>query len=210
MPPDLQDPQLADMRRHAADVITRTQEDAMQQLFQAGLPETDALTAMSRINTFCLQALRELDTLFRQFDELVTTAERTPEHQAWFNDKAAAILLQAQTACATLVAETIQKAIQTYRNPPAPRQEVIPTVSAAPRQASRGRSLPIPNFGKLLLLFLLVHSLGGWFLLWWHVSTTHIWAVIATGMTVVLLAVFPWAGVVVGIIVGMVCAILLA
>jgi hypothetical protein len=58
MSPDSLDPQIEHLRS------------------QAGVPEGAALIAMRRINTFGLQALRELDTLFRQFDELVTTEER--------------------------------------------------------------------------------------------------------------------------------------
>ncbi len=89
MPPDILDPQLADLRNHAVEVITHTQDDAMHQLLQAGLPETVALEAMERIIDFGVQALQKLDALFLQIDTLVTAVGRTPEQQAWFNNKAA-------------------------------------------------------------------------------------------------------------------------
>jgi hypothetical protein len=202
MASDRKDPQLADLRNHAVEVITRTQDDAMRKLLQAGLPESVALTAMRRISAFSLQALQELDSLFRQFDDFVATEDRTSEQQEWLNDKAAALLLQTQTAFATLVAETIQKTIQEYRDQLAHPKNETPTVTIDQRPVPQQGRWELAELLPVLIVLGIVLGFIGWFLFWWLLSGSLAWGVIAFGLTVFLVVVFRMAGVVLAGIAG--------
>jgi hypothetical protein len=205
----MQDSQFEQLRNHAVEVITRTQADAMHQLLQAGLPETVALEAMHRISSFGLQALRELDTLFLQYDDLVATAGRTPAHQAFINDKAAAILLQIQTAYATLVALTIEKTIQDYREQVAHPKKKAPTVTID-QCLTPERQSPWVDLLPVLFLFGCVLALIGWFVLWWGVSGSLIVGVLALGITVFMVVMFQLTGLLLVGIVGILILVLLA
>jgi hypothetical protein len=91
------------------EVIERTQEDAMRKLRQSGVPEVQVLRVMQRITSLCLQTLRELDLTYRQFEEIVAEDGRSEANQTWLNNKAVALLLQTESAIATLVAEAIAR-----------------------------------------------------------------------------------------------------
>ena len=133
MPPELPDNQQRSPRHRAVAVITRAQEDAMRQLRQAGVPETSALLVMQRISSFGVQTLRELDALYRQFDDIVAEDGRNAAHQEWFDNKAAALLLQLECAIATLVAEVLRQATDELKTKPLPAGQVIePAVRSQP------------------------------------------------------------------------------
>jgi len=134
MPPELPNNQRSILRRRTVAVIDRAQEEAMRELLKAGVPETHALSVMRRINAFCLETLKELDAIFRQFDEFVAADGRSEANQQWLNDKATALLLQLESAVASLVAETTHKILHEPVTQPERPREVI-TVPAKPTQS---------------------------------------------------------------------------
>jgi hypothetical protein len=120
-------------KNNVVEVIERHQQDAFRKLRHAGVPEAQALLVMQRISSFCLQTLRELDLLYRQFEELVAEDGRSEPHQLWLLDKAGALLLQSEAGIAAIVAEAIRQATQDLKNQPPPPQQVIePPVRARP------------------------------------------------------------------------------
>jgi hypothetical protein len=119
------------------EVIERTQEDAMRKLRQAGVPEAHVLHVIQRISVLCLQTLRELDRLYQQFEEIVMEAGRSEANQEWLNNKAVALLLQTESAIATLVAEAIDQAIRDYKTKPPPAEPVIEVQRAQPAPPAR-------------------------------------------------------------------------
>jgi hypothetical protein len=70
-------------RSRVVDVIEHGQEDILRQLRAAGIPETEALVVMQRFSTFAIQTLRELDSLYREFETLLSNdPDRSQAHQA--------------------------------------------------------------------------------------------------------------------------------
>ena len=136
-------------KRRMVEFIERTQEDAMRKLRQSGVPEVQVLRVMQRITSLCLQTLRELDHTYRQFEEIVTEAGRSEANQTWLNNKAVALLLQVESAIATLVAEAIAQAIHDHKTQPPPAEPVIevPRMQPAPPVRQHGLLTAI----KLLL-----------------------------------------------------------
>jgi hypothetical protein len=143
MPADSPEKQPAVPRSRVVEVIERTQEDAMRKLQQAGIPEQHALMTMQRISSFCLQTLRELDLLYRQFEELVEQQpDRSPSHQRFLTEKAYALLLQVESGIAALVAEAINKAKEDYRQQLSHPREVLPVVPKPSRPGWLAGYLP--------------------------------------------------------------------
>ena len=140
MAPVLPNNQQRNPRHRVVAVMTRAQEDAMRRLRQAGVPETSALMVMQRISSFGVQTLRELDALYRQFNDIVAEDGRNAAHQEWVDNKAAALLLQLESAIATLVAEAIRQATDELKTQPPPAGQVI-----EPAVASQ---LPPPPAGQ--------------------------------------------------------------
>jgi hypothetical protein len=133
MPPELPNNQHALPRSRVVEVIERSQEDAMRQLRQAGVPETEALAVMLRIHTFCLQTLRELDQVYREFEEMVAQdAGRSEAHQAWFADRTTTMLMHVEVAIASLVNDAIDKLKDEYKRESIPQRDVITTVPIRP------------------------------------------------------------------------------
>jgi hypothetical protein len=194
MPPELPNNQHALPRSRVVEVIERSQDDALAQLRKAGVPETQALLVMQRIHVFCLQTLRELDQVYREFEELVAQdPNRSEAHQAWFNDTAAGMLLQVEVACASLVSDAINKLKDEYKREYYQQREVITTVPIRPHRPSVQQSLQ--ELGQSINLWLLAPvGLGLWFLLWWAVSSSLTWAVIAVGITAFVLWLFAKPG----------------
>jgi hypothetical protein len=124
-------------KNNVIEVIERHQQDAFRQLQQAGVPEVQALLVAQRISSFCLQILRQLDLLYREFEELVAVDGRSEPHQLWLLDKAGALLLQSEAGIAAIVAEAIRQATQDLKNQPPPPQQVIEPVMR-PQQAPSG------------------------------------------------------------------------
>jgi hypothetical protein len=206
MPPDLPNRPAA-LRSRVAEVIERTQEEAMRQLRLSGVPEQQALLVMRRISSFCLQTLRDLDLVYREFEEMVEKHPgRSASHQAWFNDKAAGLLLQVEAATAALVADAINKAKEDYRTGCSQAREVITTVPPPPRRPAWEEAL---WDGKTLHPVVWAVGFGGWFLLWFAVSASITWAVIAVGISVVLVCLFEKTGLIFMLIAGGVCLLLL-
>jgi hypothetical protein len=133
MPPELPDREQRTPRHRVVAVMSRAQEDAMAQLRQAGAPETIALAVMERISSFGVQTLRELDLLYQQFEEIVMEDGRTAANQESIDNKAAALLLQLESAIATLVAEVIRQVTDELKPKPPPAGDVIePAVRSQP------------------------------------------------------------------------------
>jgi hypothetical protein len=130
-------------KNNVGALIARTQEDAMRKLRQAGVPEAHVLQVMQRISVLCLQALRELDRLYQQFEEIVMEGGRSEANQEWLNNKAVALLLQTESAIATLVAEAIDQAIRDYKTQPPPAEPVI--------EVHRAQPAPLPAWVTVLL-----------------------------------------------------------
>jgi hypothetical protein len=194
--PDSPNKRHAVPRRQVVEVIERHQEDAMRQLRQSGVPEEQALAVMQRIAVFCLQTLRELDVIYREFEELVAKDGRSEAHQRVFTDKAAALLTAVEAAIAGLVADAIRQARDDYQKHLSQPKDVI-TVPAPPR-----REREHPRNPWLLWLV----GLGAWLMFWPLVSASLSWTVIAFGITaIVALALFEKAGLVfLGILGGLV------
>jgi hypothetical protein len=82
----------------------------------------------------CLQTLRELDLLYREFEALLAhDPARTEAHQEWLDTKAGGLLLTLEACIAALVAEAINKAKEEYRAALSEPREVI----AIPPKPSR-------------------------------------------------------------------------
>jgi hypothetical protein len=154
MPPELPNNQHALPRSRVVEVIERSQEDAMRQLRQAGVPETQALVVMGRIHTFCLQTL--------------------------------------EVAISSLVTAAIDKLKDEYKRQYLQPREVITTVPVRPRPPAWQQTLQ-DLWNTHPWLFVLV-GLGLWFLLWWLVTTSLTWAVIAVGITAFIVWLFAKPG----------------
>jgi hypothetical protein len=193
MPPELPNNQHALPRSRVVEVIERSQEDAMAQLRQAGVPETQALVVMARIHTFCLQTLRELDLIYRDYETLLAQdPTRSEEHQAWLADKTTRMLMLIEVASASLVNETIDKLKEEFKRQSIPQRDVITPVPIRKQQSSFQQSLG--ELGQTVNPWLLAAvGLGLWFLLWWAVSSLT-WAVIAVGITAVVVWLFAKPG----------------
>jgi hypothetical protein len=208
MPPGNSQNQHELPRSRVVEVIEQSQEDAFRQLRAAGIPETQALLVMQRISTFCLQTLRELDRVYREFEDLVAQdSGRSQAQQTRLNDKAAGLLLSVEAATAALVAEAINQAKEDYRNNLSQPREVITTVPTPARRPAWEESLW--DLGRALLPVLWAVGFGAWFLLWFGVSASIDWAVIAVGISVAVVFFFEKAGLIFILIAGGVCLLLL-
>jgi hypothetical protein len=141
MPPDHPNKQDVVSKRRVVDFIERTQEDAMHKLRQSGVPDVHVLRVMQRITSLCLQTLRELDLTYRQFEEIVSEGGRSEANQTWLNNKATALLLQVESAIATLVAETIAQTIRDHNTQPPPVEPMIEVHRAQPAPPVRQQGL---------------------------------------------------------------------
>jgi hypothetical protein len=136
MPPDLPDNRQKNPRHRAVAVITRAQEDTLRQLRRDGVPEAYALAVMQRISAFAIHTLRELDLLYREFEELLAhDPDRTQAHQEWLDTKAGGLLLTLEAGISALVAEAINKAKADYRDHLSQPQ---PVMSVPPRPSRPG------------------------------------------------------------------------
>ena len=121
-------------RSRVVEVIARSTDEALRQLRQAGVPETEALLVIQRISTFAIHVLRELDLVYREYEHLLASdPDRSQAHQEWFDTKAGGVLLTLEALIASLVAETINKAKEDYRNQLSQPRDVI----TLPPQPSR-------------------------------------------------------------------------
>jgi hypothetical protein len=126
MPPQLPNNQQQNPRHRVVAVMTAAQEDALHQLRRDGVPELYALAVMQRISSLCLHTLRELDRVYREFEELLAAdPDRSQTHQEWLDTKAGGVLLTLEASIAALVAEAINKAKEDYRNQLSQPQEGI-------------------------------------------------------------------------------------
>jgi hypothetical protein len=208
MPPELPDNQQRNPSHRVVEVITRAQEDTLRQLREAGIPETQALAVIRRFSAFALQVLREMDLLYREFEELLAQdPHRSKAHQTWLDTKAGGLLLTLEAFIAALVTEALNKAKEDYRTGLSQPREVI-TAPAAPRQPTWQASLWELGQSLTPWLLLLV-GLGAWFLLWWLVSGSLIIAVIAIGVTVFMGVFFELVGLWLSAVMGGLCLILI-
>jgi hypothetical protein len=147
MPPQLPNNQQQTPRHRVVAVMTRAQEDALHQLRRDGVSEGYALAVMQRISTLCLQTLRELDDLYREFEELLA-ADRSEAHQEWFETKAGGMLLTLEAFIAAVVTEASNKAKADYRDALLQPREVI---SVRPTPSRPGWQHVLQTTGTLLL-----------------------------------------------------------
>ena len=149
-------------RSRVVEVIARSTDDALRQLRQAGVPETEALAIIQRFNKFSIQVLREMDSLYRQFEELLAHApERSAEHQEWLETKLGGMQLTIEAFIAALVAETINKVKEDYRNQLSQPREVI----TVPHQPSRPGWLA-ENFTAISELVWIAGMVAGFVMAW--------------------------------------------
>jgi hypothetical protein len=169
MPSPLPDNQQGLPRHRVVEVLTRAQVDALAQLRAAGVPETEALAVIRRFSVFSVQVLREMDLLYREYEELLASnPERTQAHQAWFDTKLAGMLLTMEACIAALVAEAINKAKEDYRNHVSQQKDAV-TVPAQPAQAAR-EEYPVWT------LLVWMAGIAASTLFSWHASGSIIWA----------------------------------
>jgi hypothetical protein len=164
MPADSPKNQHVFPRGRVVEVIEHAAEDAMRQLRHAGIPETQALLVMQRIHTFCLQSLRELDQVYREFEELVAQdPNRSEAHQAWFADRTTTMLMHVEVAIASLVTQAIDKLKDEYKRESLPQRDVITTVPIKPPPSAWQQALnDLRRINPWILLFL---GLSLWFFL---------------------------------------------
>jgi hypothetical protein len=82
MPSNLSNNQQGLSRHRVVEVMTRAQDDAVRQLRAAGIPEAEALAIIQRFSVFSVQVLRELDQLYREFENLLAADPfRSQAHQ---------------------------------------------------------------------------------------------------------------------------------
>jgi hypothetical protein len=194
-------------RSRVVEVITRSQEDALRQLRQAGIPETEALLVIQRFSTFALQVLRELDLLYREFEELLANdPDRSQAHQEWLDTKAGGLLLTLESCISALVAEAINKAKEDYRTELSKPREVITTVPASPRRPVWQQALVFLD--RTRESWLLAVCSGTWFLLWTVVTGSPLWGLAAVGVAAVAVFFFQWVGLLC-ILIAAVCFIFL-
>ena len=171
MPPQLPNNQQQTPRHHVIAVMTAAQEDAMAQLRRAGIPETHALLVIQRISAFSLQTLRELDQVYRDFEELVAhDPDRSQAHQEWLDTKAGGLLLTLEAMIAALVAEAINKAKADYRDQVSQPQTVM---SVPPKQS---RPEWVPFLLALTNLFVLVAGMVAAGMFAYQCSGLVLWA----------------------------------
>jgi hypothetical protein len=147
MPPQLPNNQQQTPRHRVVAVMTRAQEDALHQLRRDGVSEGYALAVMQRISTLCLQTLRELDDLYREFEELLA-ADRSEAHQEWFETKAGGMLLTLEAFIAAVVTEASNKAKADYHDALSQPREVL---SVRPPPSRPGWQHVLQTTGTLLL-----------------------------------------------------------
>jgi hypothetical protein len=157
-------------KSNVVEVIERHQQDAFRQLRHAGVPEVQALLVMQRISSFCLQTLRELDLIYRQFEELTAEDGRSEPHQLWLLDKAGALLLQCEAGIAAIVAEAIRQATQDLKNQP-PQQVIEPVMR--PQQAPSAR---LPGLPAVIWLLVWVAGMVASLVFSYQGSGSIIWA----------------------------------
>jgi hypothetical protein len=210
MMPDVPKIQHALPRSRVVEVIERGQEDILRRLRDAGLPETEALLVIKRFNEFAVQVLRELDLLYKDFEQLLTAdPDRSQANQEWLETKAGGLLLTLESFIAALVAEASNKAKENYRTELSKPREVITNVPAPPRPSLWEEARE--HLGPLLRNPVVLWSVGlfAWFLVWLLVSESTTWALIAVGITAVVVWLFEKPGLVFIGIAGGVCVLLL-
>ena len=149
-------------RSRVVEVIERGQEDILRQLRNAGIPETEALAVIRRFNAFAVQVLRELDHLYREFKQLLAEdPERSADHQEWLETKLGGMQLTIEAFIAALVAETINKVKEDYRNQLSQPREVI----TVPHQPSRPGWLA-ENFTAISELVWIAGMVAGFVMAW--------------------------------------------
>jgi hypothetical protein len=192
-----------------SEVIARIREDALAQLRQADIPEQQALAAVERVVTFALNAfLTEVEASWT-FEALLTELKEqgaSDDSQRFADEKAAAFRLQLEAAIAEIAALLIRQIIQDLQNQPPPPRDVIepaPATQTPPRQT-------LADLGKRICPWLLWPGcLGVWFLLWWLMSGSILWGVLAVGVAAVLVSLFQWVGLAITGILGLLALILL-
>jgi hypothetical protein len=192
MPPDIPQNHSALPRNRVVEVITRSTDDALRQLRAAGIPETEALAVIRRFTVFSVQVLRELDQLYREFEDLLAAdPDRSQAHQEWFDSKVGGMLLTIEDFITVLITEAIYKAKEDYRTERSRPREVITMPSRPPvwEQALRavGQQLRDP-------LVLWSISLTAWFLVWFFVIGSPLAGLIAMSITAVVVYLFEKAG----------------
>jgi hypothetical protein len=172
MPPDRPSKQQVVSRSRAVAVIERAQEDARQTLRQAGVPEQQALAVMERIVSFSLSVFTVLDEAYRAYDEQLEREEgRSEAHQDWLEEKAAALLLSAESGIAALVAEAIRQAIDDWKTQPPPPEPVIEVTRVQQPPPARLAGLP-----AALRLLVWVAGMAGFLLAVWQSSGSFVGA----------------------------------
>jgi hypothetical protein len=188
-------------RSRVAEVIERSQEDALRQLRQAGIPETEALLVMQRYSAFALQVIRELDLVYREFEQLLANdPDRSQEHQAWLETKAGGMILTIEAFILELVAQAIDKAKVDYRADLSRPREVIDMPPSRPSL----REEAMEQMERLLHNPMLYRSVGYivWFLVWLLVTRSVIWAFGALVVTAVMAVLFQQTGLILSVTSG--------
>jgi hypothetical protein len=181
MMPDSPKNQHALPRGRVVEVIERSTADALRQLRAAGIPETEALAVIQRFSALSIQVLRELDHLYREYEQLLAhDPDRSQAHQEWLDTKAGGVLLTIEAFIAALVAEAINKAKEDYRSELSKPQPVI-TVPAKP---SRPAQLAVFLTTWALPVWLIGLLAGG--LLAYQSSGSILWAGIGVLIAFVL------------------------
>jgi hypothetical protein len=207
MPPEPANTQHSLPRSRVVEVIARSTDDALRQLRQAGIPETEALLLIQRFSSFSVQVLRELDSLYREYEQLLANdPDRSAAHQEWLDTKAGGVLLTLEAMIAALVAEAINKAKEDYRSELSKPREVI---TMPPRPSLWAEAWEKRKRLFLHPLVLWAVGLPVWFLLWLLVTGSGIRALIAVGITAMVVVLFKQAGLLFSITAGGVFLLLL-
>jgi hypothetical protein len=192
MPPDSPSNRQALPRSRVVEIIEHAEEDALAQLRKSGMPETQAVAVMLRIHSFCLQTLRELDHMYREYEELLDQdSSRSEEGQLWLTDKTTGLVMRLEVAVDSLVSSAIEKLKEEYKRQSFQQGEVITTVPFKPPPSAWQQLLH--DLRQINPWLLLPIGLALWFLLWWAVSSLT-WAVIAVGISAFVIWLFAKPG----------------
>jgi hypothetical protein len=112
--PDLPDITLADYQTGGRAVITRTTEDAIWRMQQAGLPKERIQAVTRRIEIVCLTLLTEQDTIIKELLALAAQP-RSPEHAKLMQSRIAWHIEQVDKSCAAIAVLEIQKALEEFK-----------------------------------------------------------------------------------------------
>jgi hypothetical protein len=192
--PDMPENLLSIYRSAALAAIERGQEDAVQKLRLAGVPEQQILATVQQIEAACLTTLREQDAFYAELQALFRQPGRDTDHTRYIQERIAFYQQLMDTAVAEIVATAIRNAIKEFQQPPVREQPVIEVTPPTPGLPLWLEDLPHTATTLLINVAWLSGLLAGLFLSWVGAGS-FLWSVFWSGVTVFVTALlWDWVG----------------